>query len=865
MVPNVPSWMNEASLEQFKKSALQNESPKDSYTRIAKGNNKLFEYLYNGWICPSTPVLANYNTDRGLPIACFSSSAADSLDGILDTGNEIARLTKAGGGTAVHLSGIRSKGDIIAGGGVSNGVIGWCKIYDTIIDKVRQGNVRRGAIAFYLDAYHKDVFDFLRVRRPEGDQRNQCLDSNIAITISDEFMERLIKGGAYERELWHLILKERLEMGEPYILFTDNANRDVNFPNFPQYKVSASNLCVSGSTPLLTKEFGYVPIKDVVGKLVNVWNGDEWSQVKPFKTADSAEMLEITLSNGMQLVTTEYHKFYTKNDYHAQEVEVEARSLRLGDKLIKTKFPTIVEGEDNHLDAYTAGFFSGDGTTWKGANFVDLYHDKRKLESLIDVSGYNSRSVNDSSSRIRVRIGQGYSKEYVPNETSLAYKLRWLAGLLDSDGCITDNKGCKSLQVASVNPQFLRNVLLMLNTIGVDAKVVHAKAEGDSLLPDGKGGVKLYPTKKVERLLVRHADIMHMLDHGLKTFRLDLTDVTERQREASHLVKVVAISKSSREPTYCVNEPKRHKVVFNSQLTGNCSEIMLHSDEEHTFVCCLSSLNLAKWNEWKDTDVVDVAVELLDDVIEEFLVKTANKTGFDRSRRFAEKSRALGLGVLGWHTLCQQQMISIESREAAKLNNAIFKQLRRQSYEASSRLAETRGVPEWCQGLGRRNSHLLAVAPTFSNSIVSGFVSEGVNPISSNAYLHRSSKRSFIRYNQELLKLNLLTEEDWKEVENTKGSVQLLNIPQEVKEVFKTAKEINQLSLISLAGTRQQYIDQGQSVNLYCHYDIPKNIFNLWHIEAWKQGLKSLYYVRSSAATKGDSVNYSTNCSACEA
>ncbi len=532
-----PEWMNEASYEQFKKSAPVGETPKDSYERIAKGNTKLFDYLWRGWICPSTPVLANYNTDRGLPISCFSSAVEDSLDGIMTTGTEIARLTKAGGGTAVDLSRIRAKGDAISGNGTSNGIIGWCKIYDTIIDKVRQGNVRRGAVAFYLDAYHKDFKDFLRIRRPEGDHRNQCLDSNIAVTISDEFMNKLISGSKYEREVWALILKERLEMGEPYILFSDNANKNINFPDFPAYKVSASNLC---------------------------------------------------------------------------------------------------------------------------------------------------------------------------------------------------------------------------------------------------------------------------------------------------------------------------------------SEIMLHSDNDHTFVCCLSSLNLAKYDEWKNTDVVDVAVQLLDDVMQEFIDKAKTKIGFERTIAFAEKSRALGLGVLGWHTLCQQKMVSIESRDAAKLNLEIFKKLHKDAYVASHKLAAMRGTCEWTKSIGRRNTHLLAIAPTFSNSIVSGFVSEGINPISSNAYLHRSSKKSFVKHNEELEKLGVLSEEDWDSVVANKGSVQHLNVDKHIKEVFKTAKEINQLSLINLAATRQAYIDQGQSFNLYCTYDVPKHIFNQWHIEAWKQGLKSMYYVRSSAASAGDVVNYSSSCTSCE-
>ena len=537
MTSDVPVWMGLDSLEQFSKSALPGESPREAYLRIADGDPKLFEYLWKGWICPSTPVLANYKTERGLPISCFSSVADDSLDSIFETGYELARLTKNGGGTAVDLSRLRGRGEPIRGYGSSNGVVAWAKLYDVIIDKVRQGNVRRGAVALYLDADHIDADEFLRIRRPEGDPRSQCLDAHIGFKISDDFISRLHAGDVKARELWAAILKERLEMGEPYLFFSDNANRDVNLPDMPDYTVSASNLC---------------------------------------------------------------------------------------------------------------------------------------------------------------------------------------------------------------------------------------------------------------------------------------------------------------------------------------SEIMLHSDPDHTFVCCLSSLNLAKYDEWKGTDVVRVAIRLLDDVMEEFIAKASKLPGFEKSLRFATKSRALGLGVLGFHTLLQKKMFPVDSREAAKLNLEIFKWLKSEAYIASEILAAERGSPEWCKSLGRRNTHLLAVAPTFSNSIVSGFVSEGVNPISSNAYLHRSSKKSFVKRNAELEALNLLTEEDWKSVEQRKGSVQHLDIPQEIKDVFKTAREINQLALIQLAATRQLYIDQGQSVNIYCTYDVPKHVFNMWHLTAHQLGLKSLYYVRSSAAISGDVVNYTSTCTSCE-
>jgi len=866
MTVKVPDWMEEASLEQFTKSAIPGESPRDAFERIARGNQKLFQYLWNGWICPSTPVLANFNTDRGLPISCFSSVADDSLDGIFDTGYELARLTKAGGGTAVDLSNLRERGAPIRGYGTSNGVIPWSKLYDTIIDKVRQGNVRRGSVALYLDVYHPDFEDFLRIRRPEGDPRNQCLDTNIAVKIPDVFMERLKEGHDKERRLWALILKERLEMGEPYIFFSDTANKDVLYPDFPEYKVSASNLCVSGDTLLLTKEYGYIEIEKVAGQVLNVWNGSQWSLSPVTQTGTGKKLLRVTLSDGRSVLATPDHKFYKLDKYHSRDyLEVRATDLKQGDRLMRVVFPVVDVGNDDGLpDPYTAGFFLGDGTSHNNANFVDLYHDKLALEKLIDTDGYKSRSVNEPSRRVRIRVSNLHSKDFVPLNATVDYRLKWFAGYADADGCVTYNNGAQSLQIASIRLEGIRAVQRMLETLGVSSKVVMAKAAGHSVLPDGRGGSKKYQTKEVHRLLVPHSGLSKLKELGIEFKRLVIKD-HQVNRSAEHFPRVVSVEEvPGVHDTYCVNEPLEHKVVFNGILTGNCSEIMLHSDVDHTFVCCLSSLNLAKYDEWKDTDVVDVAVELLDDVMEEFIVKASKLPGLEKAVRFAVKSRALGLGVLGFHTLLQKKMLVFGSRESAQLNYQIFKQLREQSYKASERLFRERGAPEWCKSLGRRNTHLLAVAPTFSNSIVSGFVSEGINPIPSNAYLHRSSKKSFLRYNTELEKLGILSEEDWKAVEKAKGSVQGLDIDQHIKDVFKTAKEINQVDLVELAATRQLFIDQGQSFNLYCYYDVPKNVFNQWHLLAYERGLKSLYYVRSSAAAAGDFVNYTSTCSSCE-
>lgn len=305
-------------------------------------------------------------------------------------------------------------------------------------------------------------------------------------------------------------------------------------------------------------------------------------------------------------------------------------------------------------------------------------------------------------------------------------------------------------------------------------------------------------------------------------------------------------------------------------VTSNiCNEIYLHSDPDHTFVCCLSSLNLARWEEWKDTDVVELAVYLLDAVMSEYIEKAKNIRGFESAVRFAEKSRALGLGVLGWHSLLQKNMIPFDSFDAMALNALIFRTIKIKAESATKKLAEEYGEPEWCKGHGRRNTHLMAIAPTASNSIISGNVSPGIEPIAANIFVQNSAKGTFIRKNEilaaKLEEVGLNTPEVWSQINKDAGSILgIAAIPQDIKEVFKTAKEINQYAIIKQAGQRQNWIDQGQSVNLFFALNAdPKYIHDV-HMEAWKQGLKGLYYYRSESALRADlATRSSEECQAC--
>ena len=561
-----PSWGNtEIYVKTISKGyLLPGEKPKDAYWRVASKvaqrlnkpqmATKFFDYIWRGWLNLATPVLSNTGTDRGLPISCFGIDVADSIFDIGNKNLELMLLAKHGGGVGIGINQIRPAGSVITGNGTSDGVVPFCKIYDSTILATNQGSVRRGAASVNLNIEHKDFEQWLEIREPKGDVNRQSLNLHQCALIGDKFMRKLQDGDEIARRKWSKLLQKRKATGEPYIMFKGNVNK----ANPDMYKIN-----------------------------------------------------------------------------------------------------------------------------------------------------------------------------------------------------------------------------------------------------------------------------------GLKVF-----------------------------------------------MTNICSEITLHTDESHSFVCCLSSLNLAKYDEWKDTDLIYTAIWFLDGVLSEFIQKAKGLRGFENSVRSAEKGRALGLGVLGWHTYLQQRGIPFEGMPAQFETRKIFSQLKIESERASRDLASEYGEPLWCRDSGFRNTHLRAIAPTVSNSKLSGDVSAGIEPWAANVFTEQTAKGTFIRRNGELekvlKKVGLNTKETWDKILEDGGSIQDIQeldnwcfcngkvlrcdeIPPQdlqktfpVKDVFKTFKEINQLDLVRQAGIRQQYIDQAVSLNLAFPAIAEPKWINQVTMEAWKQGVKTLYYMRSESVLRGD-------------
>lgn len=307
--------------------------------------------------------------------------------------------------------------------------------------------------------------------------------------------------------------------------------------------------------------------------------------------------------------------------------------------------------------------------------------------------------------------------------------------------------------------------------------------------------------------------------------------------------------------------------IYASNL---CTEIALPASVDESFVCCLSSMNLLHWDEWKDTDAPEVLTFFLDTVITEFCNKNRDVVYMDKAVRFAERHRALGLGVLGYHSMLQRKLIPFDSFEASMLNREIFRTLQKQTLEASKKLAKMFGEPEILKGYGRRNTTLMTIAPTKSSSFILGSVSQGIEPITSNYFVKDLAKIKSTYINPMLKELlaskGLDKEEIWESILLNDGSVQHLKeeLTDLERDVYKTFGEISQLAIIQQAAQRQKYIDQSQSLNLLIHPNTPTKELNQLYMTAIDLGIKTFYYQKSLNAAQIFNRDL-LSCSNCEA
>lgn len=417
---------------------------------------------------------------------------------------------------------------------------------------------RRSAQIWLHDAGANMEHEFVnaKVGRYENGNEHREQSNNSLLFWSKPSRNRIVE-----------LLTTILDGGEPGFINAAEAKRRA--PDF-----HGSNPCVTGDTPILTSR-GYRPIRDMVGRKVDVWNGKEWSETTPFSTGVNP-LVEVKFSDGTSLTCTPYHKFVIQDGFsRGPQARVEAKDLVIGDKLAKFSMP-VVEGNQNpKIDAYSQGFYSGDGITDYKFSFV--YEPKQVCAHRLvgTVSEQKEISGPQESTRATWRHGEMLAKDFVPLHASVAYKLNWLAGLFDSDGTVLTYDNGKSVQVVSIYQDFLNSVRLMLTTLGVQAKVVKASEVGHTQFRESE---KAYVTKASWRLLINCQDVYHLHDElGMVCERLDLRQPYP-QRDARRFVTVESVTQLERmEETFCFTEPKNNTGTFNGIVTGQCAEILLPS------------------------------------------------------------------------------------------------------------------------------------------------------------------------------------------------------------------------------------------------------------------------------------------------
>ena len=397
-------------------------------------------------------------------------------------------------------------------------------------------------------------------------------------------------------------------------------------------------------------------------------------------------------------------------------------------------------------------------------------------------------------------------------------------------------------------------IQVLFANLGLQNSLRILREAGEQTFPDNK----TYASKDCYRLIIGNKNDALSIEKNTGFLSRKGICIEDRiyRDNTKKFYKIASIEHVGKEDVYCCTvDSEEHLWVCNGFVTHNCTEIMLPNNEEESFVCCLSSMNILYYDEWKDTNAVELMVCFLDAVMEEFIEKASKIEFMQRTVNFAKRHRALGIGWLGWHSYLQSKMIPWESMEAKFANVEIAKNIKTQAYEASAKLAQEYGEPDVCKGYGRRNSTLLAIAPTKSSAFIIGQVSEGIEPDKTNYYIKDLQKGKYTIKNLYLDKLlkekGKDTEEIYNSILSSGGSVQHLSfLSENEKAVFKTFAEISPKEIVIQAAQRQKYVDQGQSLNLMIHPSVSIKDVNALVIEAWRLGIKSLYYQHSVNAAQ---------------
>ena len=894
-----------------------------------------YDYLTKKYFVHATPTLFNAGTNREQLSSCFLFTMDDNIEDIFEKIKAIALTSKFAGGIGLSIAAIRAKGSLIKGtNGISGGIIPLMRTLNEVAKYINQGGKRKGSIVVYIEPWHADIYDFCDIRSNRGKEEDKARDLFIGLWIPDLFMERvkneemwslmcpdecpnlhLVHGKEFEElylkyekekkykrqvpaiDLFFHIMESQIETGMPYMLYKDSANKKSNQQNLGTIRLS--NLCVDADTYILTDK-GQIMIKELENKNIKVWNGEEWSETIVRKTGTNKDLLRVSFSNGSFIDCTPEHKFYIQQNLNSKKfIEVRANELTNGMCIIKYKLPNAfnIESNEEFNYPYTHGFFCGDGTTYPNYSKTKmypklyLYGEKKNLLEHIENT---SSSINDSVDRIDVILPKDLRTKFdVPFNFDINTRLRWFEGYCDADGTIAKNENTKkngtnvSLQIASINNEFLNKIRMMLQTLGIESKVRSSQGERKKLLPDGKGGKKLFDCKPIWRLLISSNELYKLSLLGFKPKRL----IFEQKKpliNTLRYIKIESVQESKKNvDTFCFTENKKHMGIFNGILCGQCAEILEYSDKDEISVCNLASLCLPSYikNNKFDFDKLEKATQIVTENLNKII--DINYYTVKETKRSNLRHRPMAIGVQGFSDVFNILGLPFESLEASILNKKMFECIYYASLKKSIELAKRDGPYETFAGspfskgelqwhlwglkesdllmgydweslikdlkqYGTRNSLLTTAMPTATTSQIMGF-SEGIDLKHTNIFERSTLSGEFTVVNKnlikDLLKLGIWNDKLRKKILVNQGSLQnIFEVPLKLKKIYKTAFEIKQYNVIKQSAERGPFIDQSQSLNIFIEKPDMVKLMSA-HFDGWEMGLKTgLYYLRSDAA-----------------
>jgi len=848
---------------------------------IQAAKTSAYEAMRAGLWLPGGRINAGAGSDKRVTLMnCFvNATVYDSMDGIATALRYISLTLQQGGGIGTDFSTLRprkAKLRQLGGGAFASGPVSYMYVWDSMCRTIMSAGARRGAMMGTLICTHPDLVEFIQAKRTQG----TLTMFNMSVLVTDAFIDAVKEDQIWAfffpiepyddsqegnfvdhegvtqyiystipaRELWDMIMRNTYEYSEPGIIFIDRINAWNNL--YYCEEIMCTNPCVTGDTLILTDQ-GHLPIQSLVGKQISIWNGDQWSEVTPFSTGVN-KLLEVKFSNGASIRCTLNHEWILANGDTCK-----ASNLIVGDKLIYKEMPFISEpiGENPVIDAYSQGFYSGDGT--KNSDNSNLYKHEEGIRNRLIGKVYNRNCVDQPG--YRWVHGKMLPKDFVPLTTSYLYCINWLAGYLDADGCVVKKGKSYVIEASTKDRDFLLNIGLMLNRLGVNYRIWERKDGGIKLGSNSKE----YMCKNTAGLMINWKGCNKLVQLGMVSERVNLEPFKVAPRGAARVGhRVVNITKCNyKEETFCFTEEHNHMGIFNGVPGGQCGEQPLPPH-----ACCnLGAINLARLvkdpftpNARFDLDTLQqltyIGVRFLDNVID------ITRYPLPEQEEYEKNTRRLGLGVTGLANAFDQMGYRYGDSNSISLTEEIMCCIAQNAYRASVVLARERGsfplynqdkflnshfirerlVRERRQEIeqhGIRNGVLLTVAPVGTGSIYYGYSSSGLEPV----FRHTTNRKVL----QDDGSHEEYTAEDygyaiWKKVDYHST----------LPEHMVTAKDLSVADHLLIQAACQRWVDASVSKTINCPEGISFEEFEGLYRKAYEIGCKGCTtYIPS--ATRG--------------